>query len=92
VDAVVNNKKSMDKFYCEKCQRIFEAMGVKKEYTSPIYGPCWKYVAQCPQCGAKCDEHRQMSSGRKNSFDFDSYVKNLKNQGGSCNPGGGCCG
>ena len=82
----------MDKFYCEKCQKIFEAVGVKEEYTSSIYGPCWKRVAQCPDCGSKCDEYRQTSSKRKNSFDFDNYVENLRNRSGGCNPGGGCCG
>jgi hypothetical protein len=90
--AVDNYKKFMDKFYCEKCQKIFEAEGIKEEYSSPIYGPCWKHVFQCPDCGSKCDEYRQKSSPKKNSFDFDNYVENLRNQGGGCNPRGGCCG
>jgi len=88
----VANTKFMDKFYCEKCKKVFEAQGIKEEYTSPIYGPCWKRVSQCPDCGSKCDEYRQVTSAKKGSFDFDSYVESLRNRGGGCNPGGGCCG
>lgn len=79
------------KFYCQKCQEIFETEGVKLEYKDPIYGPCWKRVADCPDCGSKCDEFRQKSSSKK-SFDFDSYVSGLRNRGGGgCNPDSSCC-
>ena len=84
--------KSMDKFYCQKCQKAFEAEGSKQEYTSLIYGPCWKRIAKCPDCGVACDEFRQISSAKKGSFDFDGYVENLRSRGGGCNPGSGCCG
>ncbi|MCM8815697.1 MAG: hypothetical protein NC931_06955 [Candidatus Omnitrophica bacterium] len=80
----------MNKFFCNKCQKTFEDDGKKQEYTSPIYGPCWKRVARCPDCGAECDEFRQKSSGKKTDFDFDSYVENLRSRGGCCRSGG-CC-
>jgi len=82
----------MNQFYCKTCKNIFEAVGVKEEYTSSVYGPYWKFVAPCPDCGATCDEHRASTSRRKGGFDFDSYVENLRSQGGGCDPGGGCCG
>ena len=82
----------MDKFYCEKCEMTFESEGIKEEYSNHIYGPCWKLVVLCPDCETKCNEYRQTNSGKKQSFDFDNYVNNLGNQGGRCNPGGGCCG
>lgn len=82
----------MNKFKCDSCQKIFEAAGIKKEYKNPIYGPCWKRVANCPDCGIECDEFRQKSSSKK-SFDFNNYVNDLRSRGaGGCNPGGGCCG
>jgi len=82
----------MNQFYCKTGKNIFEAVGVKEKYTSVIYGPCWKFVAPCPDCGATCNEQRQVESRRKGGFYFDSYVENLRSQGGGCNPGGGCCG
>lgn len=84
--------KNMNKFYCQKCQKAFDAEGVKHEYNSPIYGPCWKRMAACPNCGLESDELNQTKSAGKKSFDFDDYVNNLRNQGGGCSPGGGCCG
>lgn len=92
VAAKIDKGKNMDKFYCQKCQKVFEAEGVKREYSSPIYGPCWKWIAKCPDCDRECDEFRQTGSSRKKNFDFDSYVANLRNRGGGCGPGSGCCG
>lgn len=57
----------MEKFYCENCKEIFEAEGKKKEYQSSIYGPCWKYIANCPKCGAECDEYRPINYSTKKS-------------------------
>ena len=82
----------MNRFYCESCQKIFDAGGIKKKYMSSIYGPCWKLVAQCPDCKTRCNEYRQRKSGKKKSFNFDNYVENLRNQRGGCNPSSGCCG
>jgi hypothetical protein len=84
--------KYMSKFYCSVCQKSFESQGIKREWKDHIYGPCKKLIATCPTCKTECDEFRQKSSSKK-GFDFDSYVSNLRNQGGGrCNPGGGCCG
>lgn len=79
------------KFYCQNCQSIFETEGRKIEYQDSIYGHCWRRVANCPTCNIECGEHSQKSSSKK-SVDFDSYVNDLRNRGGGCNPGGGCCG
>jgi hypothetical protein len=48
----------MLKFKCTQCSSLFEAEGVKDEYLSPIYGPCWKMIAECPDCKTICDEFR----------------------------------
>lgn len=80
------------KFYCQNCQKSFEAEGKKVDYFNPIYGPCWKRKALCLTCGNECDEHTQINSSKKN-IDFDNYVNELRNKsggGGCC--GGGCCG
>lgn len=80
-----------NKFFCQKCQVIFEAEGMKKEYEDHIYGQCWKRIASCPACDAECEEYRQKNSPKKN-VDFDSYVKDLRNRGGGgCSPESGCC-
>ncbi len=46
-------------FYCKNCKTIFEAKPEKVEYHSPIYGPCFKYVANCNICHEQCDEYRK---------------------------------
>jgi hypothetical protein len=48
----------MEKFYCPKCDKIFEAEGEKKEWQSSVFGYCWKLVAKCPDCEAECEEWR----------------------------------
>jgi hypothetical protein len=48
----------MEKFYCPKCDKIFEAEGEKKEWQSPVFGYCFKLVAKCPECGIECNEWR----------------------------------
>ena len=35
-------------FFCPKCNTIFNGDPVRKEYIDPIYGPCFKFVANCP--------------------------------------------
>lgn len=62
---ISNIRESMEKFYCESCKEIFEAKGKKKEYQSSIYGPCWKYVVNCPKCGTECNEYKPISSSKK---------------------------
>lgn len=80
-----------NKFYCQFCQSIFESEGKKLEYEDGIYGYCWKRVANCPTCGTECDEYSPKSTSKK-SAEFDSYVNDLKNRGGGCCGGNGCCG
>ena len=65
----------MEKFYCPKCDEIFDAEGKKKEWQDSIYGYCWKLVAKCPDCGAECEEWRPKGSSGK--------------EGGNCS--GGTC-
>ena len=57
----------MEKFYCPKCKRVFEAGGEKKKWQDPIYGPCWKRTAKCPVCKAESDKYRPVSSSTKKS-------------------------
>lgn len=45
-------------FVCAVCQVEFEHEGIKKEYVDPIYGPCAKTVAPCPECEAESTEYR----------------------------------
>jgi len=57
----------MEKFYCPKCNKIFEAEGEKKEWQSSVFGYCFKLVAKCPECGVECEEWRPKGpSGKKN--------------------------
>lgn len=46
-------------FYCKSCNKIFDAEGIRKEYTDPIFGACMKYVAECPDCKTECKEYRK---------------------------------
>lgn len=71
----------MEKFYCEKCQKIFEAEGEKKEWQSSIFGKCWKLVVKCPICKIECNEYRSSIKG-------GSSGKNSCN--GSCSTCSGC--
>ena len=68
----------LTKYTCSHCKTIFEAEGNKKEWTNPIYGPCMKYVALCPDCQAECDEYRVPQQSKISSAIPQS----------SCN---GCC-
>ena len=65
----------MEKFYCPKCNKIFEAEGEKKEWQSSVFGYCFKLVAKCPECGAECNEWRPKGPSGK--------------EGGNCS--GGTC-
>lgn len=69
----------MEKFYCENCQKIFEAEGKKKEWESSLFGKCWKLVAKCPNCKKECEEYRPQRSKKSDS-----------SCGGSCFSCSGC--
>jgi hypothetical protein len=47
----------MKEYKCYDCNKIFKAKGSKKEFIDPIYGPCSKWVALCPHCGAESVQH-----------------------------------
>jgi hypothetical protein len=55
------------KFWCGECKVTFTAVGEKKEWIDPIYGPCMKYVSACPGCGFECNEYREPSVQKKSS-------------------------
>ena len=61
----------MEKFYCPKCKKIFEAEGKKKEWQDSIYGYCWKRTAKCPICGTECEEYRPSGPSTKKSSPKD---------------------
>ena len=46
-------------FKCYNCWNKFEAEGYKKDYIDPIYGPCTKVAAACPECGGEASEYRE---------------------------------
>jgi len=49
----------MEKFYCPKCYKIFEA--------SSVFGYCFKLVAKCPNCDTECNEWRPKGPSGKES-------------------------
>ncbi|NTW32143.1 MAG: hypothetical protein HGB12_05900 [Bacteroidetes bacterium] len=55
------------KFWCISCKKIFENEGNKKEWIDVIYGPCMKYIAECPECKTECNEYREPSYQKKSS-------------------------
>jgi len=55
------------KFYCADCKKTFIAIGTRKEWKDPIYGPCMKYVAACPGCKTECSEYREPSVAKKST-------------------------
>ncbi|MFH0895802.1 MAG: hypothetical protein V2A54_15310 [Bacteroidota bacterium] len=46
-------------FFCSSCNLKFETEGNKVEYRDPIYGPCFKYTAECPHCKEQVGEFRE---------------------------------
>ncbi len=44
-------------------------------------------TAKCPNCSLECSKQ-----DTNQNVDFDSYVNSLKNRGGGCDSGSGCCG
>ncbi len=72
------------RFKCSECNTIFESEGVKVEYNSPIYGPCWKFMGQCPACDMQSDEYRDPSPGKKSAPQTPSASPGCCCSGGSC--------
>ncbi len=67
----------MKTYKCFDCRHIFQAEGEKKEFVDPVYGPCLKWNAQCPLCGAEAVQHeskpgKQKSGGGAPCGKYDS--------------------
>lgn len=72
----------MSTFYCEHCRKKFEAEGEKTEWIDRTYGPCSRWTASCPACGAE--------SGLAKTAHVHGDGEG--NGGCSCGCGGGSCG
>jgi len=69
------------KFECKNCNTVFESEGEKKEWQDGVYGSCFKYVAECPDCGSSCNEYRAPKTSKAGKVESENTC------GGSC-----CCG
>lgn len=80
---------SKTKFYCNTCDHKFEGKKTRLESVHPIYGPCWKYVAKCPECKELCDEYK-IKVAVKSSSESECC---RERSGGNYHSGGcgGCC-
>lgn len=76
----------MENYQCEKCGNIFERKGEVLEYNSPVYGPCSKKVADCPNCGVRSDEYRAPKQTKSKSMSYQEATPSPR----GC-PAGGCC-
>jgi hypothetical protein len=75
----------MTKFTCETCKKTFEAEGTKQEWIDRTYGPCSRWVAVCPDCGAECQMART-AHPQEGGFD-DAGMDGSSCGGGSCSCG-----
>jgi len=74
-------------FHCKDCDFDFEVESPsKKEYTDPVFGACFKYIAFCPQCNAECSEKPRRKPPKKEQSSKPLFGQN------NCGPGAGCCG
>jgi hypothetical protein len=51
-----------------------ESSPLKKEFSDPVFGICWKYIAYCPQCNIECSEaieKRTVKKGKNFKIDAD---------------------
>lgn len=78
----------MIKFKCDNCGKAFEDKGKVLEYNSPVYGPCSKKIAGCPECGHESDEYRPPKQAKSRSA---AYSGAMPSMGGCSAGGGGCC-
>jgi hypothetical protein len=51
-------------FKCNACRKQFEAIGTMLEYTDPVFGPCVRRVADCPDCGSQASEYLKPKPAR----------------------------
>jgi len=54
-------------FFCQDCHHTFQAPGTKQTSTSSVFGPTWRYVANCPQCHQSTPEYKPMSLTKSRS-------------------------
>lgn len=74
----------LTRFKCPECSCVFEAEPVRFEYHSPIYGPCAKFVGECPECHMQSDEYREPNPGKKPSASEPATSPGCCCSGGSC--------
>lgn len=77
----------VSQFYCSNCKKKFESAKIKDESLHPIYGPCWKYIASCPDCNTSCDEYK-IKVAVKSSSQNECC---MENSGGHAHSGCCCC-
>jgi hypothetical protein len=77
----------MSVFYCDACRARFEAEGARTEWIDRTYGPCTRWTAICPTCGAECRLAETVHAHSEN----DSFGGSLGWGGGSCDGGGSGC-
>ncbi len=63
----------MATFHCQDCNLSFnDDQKTKKEYHDYIFGPCWRYIALCPQCRSECSEKPDPKPGKaKNEMQME---------------------
>jgi len=72
-------------FYCNKCNLAFENQSPgKNEFCDPVFGQCWNYIAQCPQCGEMCHEKKEKKNLKKTGSVISSYPQSLCGYGDCC--------
>ncbi|MCX6259019.1 MAG: hypothetical protein NTW49_14135 [Bacteroidia bacterium] len=67
------------KFQCRNCNCVFESEGKRVEWQDAVVGECFKYTAECPDCGCDCNEYRSPKSANAA----------IPEPAGGC--GSGCC-
>ena len=75
----------MNTFLCLNCGSEFQIENSRKnEYIDPIYGSCWKYEADCPQCGVTCSEKPIPKIAGKSKSKTAGMKPDYCGQGGCC--------
>ena len=54
-------------FFCEHCQKSFQAQGKREEWYDAVFGNSWKLVAECPQCRSSSNELKDKLTGSSSS-------------------------
>ena len=59
----------ISRFYCKECDQVFDAEGTKIEYMDPVFGPCARYVTNCPTCDTESKEYIKPKQFKSVSLD-----------------------